>query len=43
MDNGSFVAAAYVITGVLVGLYTWRLARRLSHARLAANGKPRGV
>jgi len=42
MDNGGFVMAAYVTTAALVGLYTWRLARRLGQARAAANGKPRG-
>ena len=41
MDNGGFVLAAYAITAALVGLYTWRLARRLGHARRAANSKPR--
>ena len=43
MDNGGFVMAAYIVTAALVTLYTWRLARRLGHARMAANGKPRGV
>lgn len=43
MDNGGFVMAAYLITAALVGLYTWRLARRLGQARTAANGTPRGA
>jgi CcmD family protein len=43
MDNGGFVLAAYVITAVLIGTYTWRLSRRLGQARMAANGKPRGA
>ena len=43
MDNGGFVLAAYLITGALVGLYSWRLARRVANARMAANGKTRGA
>ncbi|HUL04289.1 MAG TPA: hypothetical protein VLV16_13800 [Gemmatimonadales bacterium] len=43
MDNGGFVAAAYVVTGVLVSLYTWRLAGRLRQARDVASGKQRGA
>jgi hypothetical protein len=43
MDNGGFVLAAYIVTAVLVGGYTWRLTRRLGHARMAANGRPRGL
>jgi hypothetical protein len=43
MDNGGFVMAAYGVTAALVGLYAWRLARRLGHARMAANGKLRGA
>lgn len=42
MDNGGFVAAAYVVTAVLVLSYAWRLARRLGQARAAANDKSRG-
>ena len=42
MDNGGFVMAAYLITAALVGVYTWRLTRRLGHARMAANGKSQG-
>jgi hypothetical protein len=43
MDNGGFVLAAYGVTAVLVGFYTWQLARRLGHARLAANDSARGA
>lgn len=43
MDNGGFVMAAYVVTATLVGLYTWRLTRRLGQARMAANGKAKGA
>jgi hypothetical protein len=43
MDNGGFVMAAYLITAALVGLYAWRLTRRLARARMTANGKPRGA
>jgi CcmD family protein len=43
MDNGGFVMAAYLITAALIGLYTWRLRRRLARARMTANSKPRGA
>lgn len=42
MDNGGFVAAAYLVTATLVTFYTWRLTRRLREARKAAAGTPRG-
>jgi len=43
MDNGGFVVAAYVVTAVLLSLYTWRLARRVRQARDVATGKLRGA
>jgi len=43
MDNGGFVAAAYLVTATFVSLYTWRLGRRLRQAREVAAGKTRGA
>jgi len=43
MDNGGFVVAGYVVTAILVSLYTWQLARRLRQARDIATGKQRGA
>ena len=42
MDNGGFVMAAYGVTAALVGLYAWRLARRLGVPVLTAAGRMRG-
>ena len=35
MRDSGFIIRAYIITAVIVGFYTWSLARRLERARRA--------
>jgi hypothetical protein len=42
VGNAGFVVAAYLVTVIVVGTYTWGLTRRLARARHAANTKRGG-